>query len=284
VDVKLDDNESVRFQGDLEFVESLRKLIPAGALGKGVSLDINQSRVHAGFAIALPPAAVGVFALKNIRFGTFLELPFTSGKPLVDFAFAQRQEPFLLQVAFLGGGGFFDLQLDLEGLRLLEAAFEFGATASLDIGVASGSVDIMAGIYFKLEKKQTDLDGPGRRRRGRRARGAIIDGAGGRGATPPAEMGHAVRSRRRPARGTLRPRAGADVARRTSRAIWRGRTFRARWPRSRPTTMVPPSAILTSPSGRGRLTSKTSPNRDGTGWSSRNGSTSRKPHDPARRG
>jgi hypothetical protein len=39
-------------------------------------------------------------------------------------------------------------------MRLLEAAFEFGAVAALDIGVASGEVHIMAGIYFKMEKKQ----------------------------------------------------------------------------------------------------------------------------------
>ena len=38
-------------------------------------------------------------------------------------------------------------------MRMLEAAFEFGATAALDIGVASGEVHIMAGIYFKMEKQ-----------------------------------------------------------------------------------------------------------------------------------
>ena len=52
-----------------------------------------------------------------------------------------------------GGGGFFHVELDTDGLRMLEAAFEFGATAALDIGVASGEVHIMAGIYFAVEKK-----------------------------------------------------------------------------------------------------------------------------------
>ena len=33
------------------------------------------------------------------------------------------------------------------------SSFEFGATASIDLGVASGGVHIMAGIYFKLERK-----------------------------------------------------------------------------------------------------------------------------------
>jgi hypothetical protein len=38
-------------------------------------------------------------------------------------------------------------------MKELEAAIEFGATASLDIGVASGSVHMMAGIYFSLQRK-----------------------------------------------------------------------------------------------------------------------------------
>ena len=41
---------------------------------------------------------------------------------------------------------------------MLEAAFEFGATASIDIGVASGGVHIMAGIYFSLRAQGAGTD------------------------------------------------------------------------------------------------------------------------------
>jgi hypothetical protein len=157
VDVKLDKNEPVKFQGDLEFVEGLRQLIPPGLLGDGPSLDINTQRVRAGFAFALPPAAVGVFALKDVSLAAFLELPFSDGKPTFDFAFSERHHPFILTVALFGGGGFFHLQLDTNGIKQLEAALEFGAVAALDIGVASGSVHVMAGIYFAMEKKEGEL-------------------------------------------------------------------------------------------------------------------------------
>jgi hypothetical protein len=153
VRVRLNSTQPVTFVGDLEFVETLRKLIPPGLLGDGPSLDINEERVHAGFSVAIPPASVGVFSLSNIRLGAFVELPFTEGRPIFDFAFALRQDPFTLAVAILGGTGFFHVQLDTDGVRLLEASFEFGAIAALDIGIASGSVHILAGIYFKLEKK-----------------------------------------------------------------------------------------------------------------------------------
>ena len=155
VNVKLNDANPVEFEGDLEFVEGLRQLIPPGVFGDGVSIDLieNPLGVKAGLAISLPPAEVGIFALKNIAFSAGLTIPFIDGKPVVEFGFARRDNPFLLAVTIFGGGGFFHIELDTAGIRMLEAAFEFGAVAAIDLGVASGEVHIMAGIYFKMEKK-----------------------------------------------------------------------------------------------------------------------------------
>ena len=101
--------------------------------------------------MTLPPASVGVFSLENIKLSAGLELPLLTGKPVVDFAFAERAHPFLLTVSLLGGGGFLHVQLDTEGMKMLEAAFEFGANASINLGVATGGVHIMAGIYFSMQ-------------------------------------------------------------------------------------------------------------------------------------
>jgi hypothetical protein len=156
VNVALDDAVPVLFIGDLEFVEGLRQLIPPGVFGDGVSIDLiaNPLGVRASLDLSLPPASVGVFSLKNIAFSAALTIPFLDGKAVVDFGFARRDNPFLLAIAFLGGGGFFHVQLDSAGIRMLEAAFEFGAVAAIDLGVASGEVHMMAGIYFKMEKRQ----------------------------------------------------------------------------------------------------------------------------------
>jgi type VI protein secretion system component Hcp len=153
VSVALDPTEPVEFAGDLEFVDELRKAIPPGLFGDGPSLDVSPTGIRAGFAIGLPPIAVGVFSLKDVNLGAGLTLPFLDGKPVFDFEVSRRDHPFLLSVAIFGGGGFFHLQLDTAGMKELEAALEFGATASLDIGVASGSVHMMAGIYFSLERR-----------------------------------------------------------------------------------------------------------------------------------
>jgi hypothetical protein len=161
VNVALDRAAPVEFIGDLEFVEGLRKLIPPGVFGDGVSIDLIQNPlgVKAGLSLTLPPAEVGVFALKNISFSAALTIPFLDGKPIVEFGFARRDNPFLLSVALLGGGGFFLIQLDTDGIRMLEAAFEFGAVAAINLGVASGEVHIMAGIYFKMEKRASPAFG-----------------------------------------------------------------------------------------------------------------------------
>jgi hypothetical protein len=44
-------------------------------------------------------------------------------------------------------------------VQLVEASLEFGGEFSLDLGVASGSVHAMAGIYFKLTGTSTTVTG-----------------------------------------------------------------------------------------------------------------------------
>jgi hypothetical protein len=157
VAVHLDPGDPLDFTGDLEFVQQLRNAIPPGLFGDGPSLDITPSGIEAGFAIALPPLAVGVFALQSVALGAGLTLPFLDGKPVFEFNVSSRPHPFSLTVAFFAGGGFFHLQLDTAGMKELQAALEFGAAAAIDLGVASGEVHAMAGIYFSLQRKDTVL-------------------------------------------------------------------------------------------------------------------------------
>ena len=84
---------------------------------------------------------------------------------------APRENPFRLTVWLFGGGGFFGITITPEKCRVLEAAFEFGAAVALDFGVASGSIECMAGVYFRHRGRRRDADRllPAARR-GRRAR------------------------------------------------------------------------------------------------------------------
>jgi len=152
-DVKVDmGSPPIEFIGELAFVNNLQSIIPSTGFSEdGPYVDVSTSGITAGFNIGVPTVTVGVCTISNISLGASINLPFTSDPLTISFNFCTRQNPFLLTVMIWGGGGYFLLKTSLKELVSVEAAFEFGAAAALDIGVASGSVSIMGGFYFKYE-------------------------------------------------------------------------------------------------------------------------------------
>ncbi|MBB5939688.1 hypothetical protein [Streptomyces zagrosensis] len=141
----------VEFIGPLSFVETLRQLIPFDGFSDPPGIQVSSSGIVASYALPLPNLAVGVFSLENLRLAAYLNLPFIGKSLEVGFSFCTRQAPFRLTVSMLGGGGFFGIVLTPKRVAVLEAALEFGAAVSMNLGVASGSLSVMAGIYFRLE-------------------------------------------------------------------------------------------------------------------------------------
>ena len=149
----------IKFVGALSFVEALRSLIPLSGFSDPPAIDVSASGIHASFSLALPDLAMGMFSMQNLSLGAGFTIPFIGDPLSVFFNFCKRESPFLLTVSMLGGGGFFGITLDPHGVQILEASFEFGAVLALDFGVASGSVHILAGIYFKIEAGNASLTG-----------------------------------------------------------------------------------------------------------------------------
>lgn len=144
------DIKNVQFKGCLEFVNELRDLLKSS--GSGPYIDIQASGVEAGISVALPNVALGMFSLQNMTLSSRIVIPFTSNPVTLYFAFCSRENPFLLSVGPFGGGGFFQMAINMNGIQLIEASFEFGATMSFGIaGLASGKVYIMGGVYFRWE-------------------------------------------------------------------------------------------------------------------------------------
>jgi hypothetical protein len=156
VDVKFTDFE---FAGPLSFVETLRDIIPFDGFSDPPDVQVTAEGITAGFTMGLPGLAVGVFSLENLSLGAGFSVPFL-GPPLsVWFNFCERENPARLTVSMFGGGFFFGITLNADGLYLLEGAIEFGAAISVNFGVASGGVSAMAGLYFKIEASDTTLAG-----------------------------------------------------------------------------------------------------------------------------
>jgi hypothetical protein len=154
----------MRFDGVLRFVQRLKDAI-SGSDGVvsgrdkspwGVIFAPNLEYITAGVSYSLPDIPVGVLNLKNIRFGLSLQIPyfFVPGnrRPLLlTFAFATREDPFLIAVGLWGGGGYATISLRFAAIHFLEIGFEFGFYRQLGGGALSGSIEFMAGIHFQVE-------------------------------------------------------------------------------------------------------------------------------------
>ncbi|MGB7981228.1 MAG: hypothetical protein WCF36_10625 [Candidatus Nanopelagicales bacterium] len=149
----------MRWQGVLGFIETLKELVPFDGFSDPPYLDVSPDGVTAGFDLALPSVAVGVFSLENISLGADLRVPFLGDALTVGFNFCTRDKPFRMTVMCIGGGGFVALRLSPRGLVVLEMALEAGASLSLNFGVASGSVSVMVGLYLRLEGEEGSLTG-----------------------------------------------------------------------------------------------------------------------------
>jgi hypothetical protein len=157
-----DDPDPLQFEGDLSFLNELRKCIPNNGFVDPPSIDVTAEGVTVGYTLGIPSIGVGVFSIENISLGARLTLPFLPPSPLrFRFNFCEREHPFLVTVSLLGGGGFFAIELGPDGVEMLEASIEFGANVSISVVVASGNVHIMAGVYLKLDfaTKQSQLTG-----------------------------------------------------------------------------------------------------------------------------
>jgi hypothetical protein len=109
-----------------------------------------------GFTLGVPSLSLGAFSLSNLEVGMLVNLPFDSLPMTARFNVCRKDRPFMLSVGFLGGGGFFALEVGLDGVRSLEISLEFGANMQIDLGVASGGVTVVAGIHFVV-KSDPDL-------------------------------------------------------------------------------------------------------------------------------
>jgi hypothetical protein len=150
---------AMQWQGVLSFIQTLEELIPMDGFSDPPYVDVAPSGIKAGFDLALPSLAIGVFSLENMSLGADVSIPFLGDAVTVGFNFCTRDKPFRLTVMCVGGGGFVGIRLSPKGLVLLEMSLEACAQLAIDLGVASGSVSISVGIYLRLEGNDGSLTG-----------------------------------------------------------------------------------------------------------------------------
>lgn len=149
----------IEFKGALSFVNTLQSILPADGFSDPPAVEVTPEGIRAGYSLGIPTLGVGVFSLQNLSLSAALSVPFVGPPASFRFAVSERHHPFLVSVTLFGGGGFFALTVNAKGLEQVEAAIEFGGNISLNLGVASGGVYVMAGVYFALKEARTELTG-----------------------------------------------------------------------------------------------------------------------------
>lgn len=140
---------ALKFLGPLRLVNEVTKFVPLDGFSDPPSLDVTTDGVTLGYSLGIPTIGIGVFTLGNISFSAGFYLPFVDRPLGMRLAFCERPQPFTLTVFGLGGGGFFGITIGLGGVQMVEMALEFGAAIALNLGVASGSVSVMGGVYYQ---------------------------------------------------------------------------------------------------------------------------------------
>ncbi|HEY2272982.1 MAG TPA: hypothetical protein VGH30_09410 [Jatrophihabitantaceae bacterium] len=157
VQVQISD-EGIQFQGALSFVQDLATYLNFD--GSGLVINTAGSAITAVLTLSIPTIGLGVFALENLAFSAGVAIPYNGDPVRFDFAFCSRDNPFQLEIMMFTGGGFVGLGVGADGVELLEFSFDFGLGYSIDVGVASGQVSLVGGVYFEsqtLPSKKQDV-------------------------------------------------------------------------------------------------------------------------------
>lgn len=158
---KLDSTNPVILGDALGFVAGLESAFGplAGDGGDGPILQLSGTGLGVGYEFDIPPIEAGGFQLVGLDFSALLLLSFTGDPLKLQFYMARPERHFLMSASIFGGGGFLGLQLSSAGVDDVSGCMEFGATAGIDLVVASGEVHIFGGIYFDYGDNRCVLTG-----------------------------------------------------------------------------------------------------------------------------
>ena len=181
-----DGDDAITFGGPLSFVNELRQTLfggssrPAsGGSGGGgggssssggggglgdifkpvVEPSFSPLGIKAGIKINIPTIQLGVMQLSQLQIGAVATIAFIEGPWRLRCNLSERDKPCMLSYLIFTGGIFFAITLAATwpesgpslAVERIEAALEFGASYKIDIGVASGGIYAMVGIYFEWD-------------------------------------------------------------------------------------------------------------------------------------
>lgn len=146
----------VVFNSPLDFVQAMEAAL-SSVLHADVSIDIDPTQVTAGFSVGVPAIAAGAFSISNINLGTRINIPFTGDPVRFRFNLSDQDNPFLLTVYGVAGGGSVAIEVGADGVERMDVSLDFGGNFELNLGVASGGVHLLGGIAMHWESNDEKL-------------------------------------------------------------------------------------------------------------------------------
>jgi hypothetical protein len=139
----------VNFTGELAFLEVLKRFLPPDGFSNPPDLKVDAAGAHLAYTLGLPAIGIGVFSLTNVRLAAGMEIPFTDGSgAAVSFFFSRFENPFQVSVLGFAGHGYFGFSADTSGLKMLDAAIEFGGAIDFSFGPVQGGICAAGGVRF----------------------------------------------------------------------------------------------------------------------------------------
>jgi hypothetical protein len=86
--------------------------------------------------------------ISGLGLSASVDVPFLGQPATATFSFASKEKPFTVAVSMFGGSGYITLVLGLHQVQQVTAGADFGGNFELNLGVASGGIQLVAGIFY----------------------------------------------------------------------------------------------------------------------------------------
>lgn len=139
----------VVFGDALAFLSTMSQFLSFGS-GNGPILDIDARSITTGFNLAVPEISIGAVALTGLDTRVAINLPFGADPVRFSLGFSSQDDPFAVVIMGIGGGGWFGIDVGLEGVEYLNIGLAIKASLEIDLGVASGGVSCTIGAQYEI--------------------------------------------------------------------------------------------------------------------------------------
>lgn len=147
----------VEFGDALAFLSTMSRFLSFGS-GNGPILDIDADSITTGFSLAVPEIGLGAVTLSGLATRVAINLPFGRDPVRFELGFSSPSDPFAVTVMGIGGGGWFGLDVGLDGVEYLNIGALIKAALELDLGVAAGGVSCSFGLQYEISGVGRDTE------------------------------------------------------------------------------------------------------------------------------